>query len=680
MALDPSIALGYRPPQVNVEVPHPLEQFGQILTLRDLMQRGQMNQYDLQTKLLNLQQLQRTMQEQQDYAAAMKAYAEAAGSTTASAAPVQTAPVVPPVQPTPLGGTAAQTAPAAVIPQTAIPSMVAPPTPAPQGAATIAPNFGLAPAPTAAAAPATASSVMGNPGMSRLGGMNAAQFIARFPLTGLSRIKEAFALDQAQNEALIKDYDAKAKAADGLAGIARKVEAATDKPAAFADGVYEAGRKGYMSQEEQRMALAHGYSHDFMQGFIEQSDKFKEYHEAQKADLESLGTAQKNAAEWLRGVNDQATYDQGFSQLDPRVQKILGATYSPALKTLTANWGVPGAEAPKLQMSTREAAAPVLAAAIQRGPAAFNAELHSGKYDPDTVSLFMGSPDARTVMMRAQSPDKYIEEQRLNRAQLLEGERVRLDRGKFELDKQKFDAEYGAGTAESAVEQIYANPDSVREVLSKIPAGMYPRVQALMQSKHGMPLPVPLEGTAKQQESAGNRTLADITWIRGALQNPNIAKNIGPILGRLQNVEQATGEATGLTGADAAMAQEFRTRMRNMLADEAGALYRRVNPKVLDDLAKSSGNITMGSDMLSGALNGVEETVKNNLNSYEQQRWGAGKMRPPEARGLQATAPSAAQQKALSDLPHDGKIHQLSDGSVWQVNTDGRITPAQVPR
>ena len=198
--------------------------------------------------------------------------------------------------------------------------------------------------------------------------------------------------------------------------------------------------------------------------------------------------------------------------------------------------------------------------------------------------------------------------------------------------------------------------------------------------KYKLPFPTPLAGAAKQQETAAQNTLRDVDWIRNALKNPNIANNIGPILGRLQNVEQATGEATGLTGADAQMAQEFRTRMRMMLANEAGAMHARINPKMMDSLAKGSGSITMGPEMLSGALSGVEGSVNNTLTGFERQRFG-GQTRPPEARGA---APSPAQtvtpavKNALSGAER-GKMHKLSDGSWWIVNTDGSVAPAPAP-
>ena len=85
MALDPSISLGFRPPVIPPsQILNPVEQFGQILSLRNLMTQGQLGQLGLQTKQLEVDQLRRQMQEQQEYADAMKAYAQGAQHAVAA--------------------------------------------------------------------------------------------------------------------------------------------------------------------------------------------------------------------------------------------------------------------------------------------------------------------------------------------------------------------------------------------------------------------------------------------------------------------------------------------------------------------------------------------------------------------------------------------------------------------
>ena len=89
MALDPSISLGFRPPVIPPsQILNPVEQFGQILSLRNLMTQGQLGQLGLQTKQLELQQLQREMEGQDRINKILAA-------RSAAAAPLQTAPAVP---------------------------------------------------------------------------------------------------------------------------------------------------------------------------------------------------------------------------------------------------------------------------------------------------------------------------------------------------------------------------------------------------------------------------------------------------------------------------------------------------------------------------------------------------------------------------------------------------------
>jgi hypothetical protein len=76
MAIDPSIALGYRPPQINVDVPSPIQQYATVMSLRDMMTRQQMGQMQLQQAQLGLQQAQ---QKQKDDQLLRQAYADAGG-------------------------------------------------------------------------------------------------------------------------------------------------------------------------------------------------------------------------------------------------------------------------------------------------------------------------------------------------------------------------------------------------------------------------------------------------------------------------------------------------------------------------------------------------------------------------------------------------------------------------
>src|SRR5215471_12752939 len=65
MAIDPQIALGVRSPQINVDIPSPIQQFATVMSLRDMMTRQQMGQMQLQQAQLGLQQAQQQAKERQ---------------------------------------------------------------------------------------------------------------------------------------------------------------------------------------------------------------------------------------------------------------------------------------------------------------------------------------------------------------------------------------------------------------------------------------------------------------------------------------------------------------------------------------------------------------------------------------------------------------------------------------
>src|SRR5215831_8502549 len=78
MAIQPDIALGYRPPQINVDIPSPVQQYATVMSLRDMMTQNQAHQLALQQSRLELQKMQQGMQEQQAIAKLFAGQADAA--------------------------------------------------------------------------------------------------------------------------------------------------------------------------------------------------------------------------------------------------------------------------------------------------------------------------------------------------------------------------------------------------------------------------------------------------------------------------------------------------------------------------------------------------------------------------------------------------------------------------
>ncbi len=197
---------------------------------------------------------------------------------------------------------------------------------------------------------------------------------------------------------------------------------------------------------------------------------------------------------------------------------------------------------------------------------------------------------------------------------------------------------YGPGTQEYWVKQLQDNPDSIKEM----PAELRTTVGQKFREATGLPLPTPLTGAAQTSETAARNSLDGIAFINKALDNPEIRKQIGPIMGRLGNAEQAIGTAVGLSPEAAQLAQELRTRMRYFVFQEGKAvLGGRLPQNLMKALEESSANPKMDANLLHGALNGAEGSAQSILDNADKQRFG-GKMRPRSMRGAE-NAPNLPQ-------------------------------------
>lgn len=188
---------------------------------------------------------------------------------------------------------------------------------------------------------------------------------------------------------------------------------------------------------------------------------------------------------------------------------------------------------------------------------------------------------------------------------------------------------YGPDTAAYWAEQLAQNPDSI----SELPADMRTSVGKAFTAKTGLPLPKPLTGEGLTQERAARNALDGAARIQQLVSDPEIAGQIGPIMGRLGNAEQKIGTAVGLSPRAEALAQELRTQMRYFVFQEGKAvLGGRLPQNLMKSLEDSSANVHMDSNMLKGALTGAVENAHTVMDNSDRQRFG-GKMRSREARG-----------------------------------------------
>lgn len=209
---------------------------------------------------------------------------------------------------------------------------------------------------------------------------------------------------------------------------------------------------------------------------------------------------------------------------------------------------------------------------------------------------------------------------------------------------------YGPGTQEYWVQQIAQNPDSVKEMPPELRSAVGQKFAAAT----GLPLPTPISGNAQGAENAARNALDGAAFIQKALQNPAIARNIGPIMGRLGNAQQNLGQSLGLSPQDAQLAQELRTRMQYFVFQEGKAvLGGRLPQNLMQQLETSSANVKMDPNMLTGALNGAASNALSIMDNADKQRFG-GKMRPRGMRGLPggAATPNPYAEPAANANPY----------------------------
>ena len=470
MALDPSISLAVRPPDIPpLQIVNPVQQFGQILSLRNLMTQGQSGQLELQSQALKLQQMQREMQEQQDYANFLKQSLNPGGT----ALPAQAA------GPPPLG--APQAGGGAIAPPQAGPA----PGAGPLDTSMIAPDFRLqgqslntlmtppaaAPALAPAAPPVAAPAPVAQDGGSLAlpGGLNAGQFIARFPLTGAERLKQMFGLQQTQAEAAIKQHQSNFETADYLGRMATAVRDSKDPPAQFKASIMDAVGKGYLPAPVGRQMIDDGYDahKNDLDGFIVQAQNGKDYADTQAKNIAAQMDLRKEASQDIGLVNNQDDYTNKFLVKYPALRATFGDTFSPDVKDSIQSMVTDRKDLPKAQMDAGVAAAQILEPARAQGEAAFNAALVKyPKYIQDIYATAQtplevrqraltaeqqqtaaqaAATEATAASAQAETARQHLAENRIQQA------RVGIEAQRNAREQQIYNQTYGPGANEALV-------------------------------------------------------------------------------------------------------------------------------------------------------------------------------------------------------------------------------------
>jgi hypothetical protein len=197
------------------------------------------------------------------------------------------------------------------------------------------------------------------------------------------------------------------------------------------------------------------------------------------------------------------------------------------------------------------------------------------------------------------------------------------------INAKKFAVEFGGDAVKGWAAQVAANPDTANAVPPALKTAV---MTQFSKDNNGLPFPKPLTGTAVDQERAAGTVLARIPRIQQLMNDPEIANSLGPILGRLGDLSQTVGTATGLSDSAAAKAQELRTLLNYTVMGEGKALLGgRLPQQMMQQLQTTSVKNTMDPALARGAMTAMAGAANDVLDSNYKQRYGAAAVRPQPA-------------------------------------------------
>jgi hypothetical protein len=265
-------------------------------------------------------------------------------------------------------------------------------------------------------------------------------------------------------------------------------------------------------------------------------------------------------------------------------------------------------------------------AAKNPDPNAYRKALGSLPYDRAKVFADAGVTDPAAILKLGMQPaqvataeheaktaqtesDRLIEDKRYHDLQSrLESGKLGVEQAKLALDNKKFVAQFGTPESRSAfTDSVVQNPDSY----FSLPAEMKPGVAADLVAR-GLSVPVQVPGDLKTRAASAGLTLAAIGRVRNLLADPDIQGAIGPISGRLGNVEQNVGDTFfGENDPRAQKEQQLRTELAYLKFQESKGLFGgRPAQQLIKSLSSVSANPKMSQNVINGSLNAMENSVK----------------------------------------------------------------------
>lgn len=433
MALDPSISLAVRPPQFNVQIPNPLEQFGQVLSLGNLMQQRQLFPLELQAKQLALQQQQLAVQRQQNVADYFNSLLTP--KPTGAPASAQTlTPMVPPVQP----ATPPQPQFFSVSPDLGVAGVPAAPAQVP------------VPVPAPAAPPAVTQAPLTIPlaGASS-GGFPNVDFGKLYQLDPTGATAK-MVMDQEKDfyEAQGKRLDNTSKTAAQVGQILAPVLESANPELAKNTAVMQLHGAKLIDDATASDWTNRPFDRATVQQFVKAASDVKTQADIDQTKLKTLNEARTGAAKDMQGVYDQAGYKPVYDSWPAELQRRWGHTYSPQVKAGVIASGIDAKDLPKYQQEETQVIAKQLEPYLKQGPEAYQAAV-ARIGDPVQQQIFSNVKnvdDLRSKGMTATEYQTALETARQHQVQnAFELVRTHYEQQKNQREQDIYEMTYGAG-------------------------------------------------------------------------------------------------------------------------------------------------------------------------------------------------------------------------------------------
>jgi len=251
---------------------------------------------------------------------------------------------------------------------------------------------------------------------------------------------------------------------------------------------------------------------------------------------------------------------------------------------------------------------------------------------------------------------------------------------KLSLDIAQWNETHDPTYINSLVTQMRDDPDLYFDAGLK---QIQPLLAKAWTQQTGLPVPRKLGAQLKSGEEGAQIALEHISRVNQLLQDPVVQQRLGPIMGRLGNIEENVGATLGLSPQDAEKIQNLRTSLNYLFFREGRALMGGRPPEQLMKMfASTTVSVKQAMPMLMGSLKGAETMANATMDAADKYRFGkrsvGGVTNPPAATGgTQASKPGGVKvPPPPAPMPGHIRVKRKADGAVGDI-PEANFDPAK---